>query len=66
MTNTANKRVSNRAFLPDRLFNLCCIKANITPNVRQASKYRRKFGIAYSFLKAVKELIKKDRKEKKK
>ena len=45
---SAKKRVDNRAFAAtDKQFQHACEKANVSPTKRQASKYRRKVGLAY-------------------
>jgi len=42
------KRVDNRAFAEtDKQFQRSCEKAGVSPTKRQASKYRRKVGLAY-------------------
>jgi hypothetical protein len=38
----------HRAILEDRVFRDCCEVAGVKPSRRQASKWRRKFGAAYT------------------
>jgi len=45
--------VTNREFAKDDVsFNTCCERAGLEPTKRQASKWRRGKGKAYSFLSA--------------
>lgn len=39
--------MTNREFTKDENFIKCCEMANVKPTKRQASKYRRKMGLAY-------------------
>jgi len=48
-----DKRVTNKQFIDDDYFKVCCVRANIEPTARQASKFRRKIGIAYKFRKSI-------------
>lgn len=39
--------MTNRDFAKTKGFMEACVKAGIEPTTRQASKYRRKMGVAY-------------------
>lgn len=48
LTPPKRKRIDNREFAKvDGKFLQACEKANVSPTKRQASKYRRKVGLAY-------------------
>lgn len=46
------KRQTNKDFSEnDTVFNQCCSEIRITPTKRQASKFRRRKGLAFNYLK---------------
>ena len=49
-------RITNREFVEKHQnFNLCCKIAEITPTMRQASKFRNGRGLAYKVYKRMKD-----------
>jgi hypothetical protein len=54
LTSTRRSTMTNAQFIQaDAMFRRCCEAAEIKPTKRQASKYRRQKGLAFSFKKII-------------
>lgn len=46
--------MTNKEFTKDKHFRKCCERMDVLPTARQASKFRRKMGLAFKVNKSIK------------